>query len=115
MISRIEQEKLTVRRMVSIYCKAHCRGERDASGLCADCRVLVSYAHARLDRCPYGERKSSCRLCPIHCYRPEMRERVRDVMRYAGPQMLRYYPIDALVHLWQEKIRPKPFPKEEKC
>ena len=28
-----------------------------------------------------------------------MRERMRAVMRYAGPRMLFYHPLDAIVHL----------------
>jgi hypothetical protein len=31
-----------------------------------------------------------------------MRERMRQVMRYAGPRMLWFHPVAALRHLWQE-------------
>ena len=37
--------------------------------------------------------------CPTHCYKPEMRERVRAVMRYSGPRMLREHPVLAIAHL----------------
>lgn len=60
------------------------------------------YAHARLEHCPFGE-KSTCRLCTVHCYKPEMRQRMQSVMRYAGPRMLLFYhPIAAIRHLMEE-------------
>ena len=40
-----------------------------------------------------------------------MRERIREVMRYAGPRMLCHYPGDALAYLWRKvRIRPKDYP-----
>nr|MBP8870902.1 nitrous oxide-stimulated promoter family protein [Bacteroides sp.] len=65
---------------------------------------LLEYAHMRLSRCPFGEKKNTCRLCTIHCYKPEMKERMREVMRYAGPRMLLYHPAAALRHLWKEYL-----------
>ncbi len=94
--SRIAREKRTVERMIRLYCR---KGEGNAA-LCPECRRLLEYARARLDCCPFGERKTSCRRCPVHCYRPRMRERMRRVMRYAGPRMLWYHPLDALRHLF---------------
>ena len=34
------------------------------------------------------EEKTFCSNCTVHCYRPEMRERIRTVMRYAGPRKM---------------------------
>ena len=58
----------------------------------------------RLSRCPFGENKTTCRLCPVHCYKPEMKKRMQEVMRYAGPRMLLYHPTAACRHLWKERI-----------
>ncbi|HSK09486.1 MAG TPA: nitrous oxide-stimulated promoter family protein [Vicinamibacterales bacterium] len=102
----VAREKRTVRAMVEIYCR-DLHGHRPG-GLCAPCRELLSYSHARLDRCPYGEEKPSCKACPIHCYQPDPRERMREVMRYSGPRMLWRHPWLALVHLWLERARPSP-------
>ena len=99
--TRIEREKQTVEQMIRLYCR-HKEGHRE---LCPSCRELLAYAHARLSRCRFGEGKPTCRLCPIHCYKPEMKERMRLVMRYAGPLMLLYHPIAALRHLWQEHAK----------
>ena len=38
----------------------------------------------------------------IHCYKPDMKEKMREVMRYAGPRMMWYHPIAAIKHLIRE-------------
>lgn len=93
---RISREKRTVERMVRLYCR---KNERHNS-LCPACEKLLVYAHKRLSACPFEDNKPTCKRCPIHCYKPDMRERMRAVMRYAGPRMLFYHPLDAIVHLW---------------
>lgn len=68
--------------------------------LCSQCQSLLDYAHKRLEHCKYGEDKPSCTRCPVHCYKPAMREQIRQVMRYSGPRMLLHDPIMAIRHLW---------------
>ena len=46
----------------------------------------------RLDGCKFGNDKPACKRCPIHYYKPEMREKIRSVMRWAGPRMMIYDP-----------------------
>ena len=92
---KIEKEKRMVSFMIALYCRKK-EGNRE---LCAECAELEKYAHARLDRCKYGDQKTSCKRCPIHCYRPEMRERMRMVMRFSGPRMMWYAPVAALKHI----------------
>ena len=101
-------EYKTVIAMVHIYCRDHHGGE----SLCHDCRELLEYAEARLDRCPYGQQKPTCNKCPIHCYKPEPKEQMRLVMRYAGPRMLLKHPILAIRHLIHERraVPSKPEP-----
>ena len=93
---RMRREEKTVAAMVRIYC---CDQHGTKAGLCADCEALLAYAHARLEHCPYQERKSTCAKCPIHCYKPAMRAQMRAVMRYAGPRMLLRHPLMAVLHL----------------
>jgi aldehyde:ferredoxin oxidoreductase len=64
-----------------------------------ECQDLLDYAFYRIDHCPYEDEKPTCAKCPIHCYRPTMREEIRQVMRYAGPRMLLHHPILTLQHL----------------
>jgi Nitrous oxide-stimulated promoter len=93
---RIERERKTVAAMIRLCCREvhHSRG-----GLCAECKVLHEYAMQRLDKCPFGEEKTTCAKCPVHCYKPAMREEIRRAMRYAGPRMLYAHPILAIQHL----------------
>ena len=94
-MTRIEQEKRTVQQMIDLYCRAHHHGQHP----CPQCQELISYALGRLDRCKFGENKSTCKKCPIHCYKPDHREQMKEVMRYAGPRMLVHHPIAALRHM----------------
>ena len=64
----IEREKRTLLKMVKLYCRRH--HQAPGGGLCIDCSLLVDYAFERLDKCPEGECKPSCRLCTHHCYTP---------------------------------------------
>jgi hypothetical protein len=34
----------------------------------------------------------------MHCYKPAMREKIKDVMRYSGPRMSYRHPLLALFH-----------------
>ena len=103
--STIDKEKHIVELMIRLYCRRkeghdnHCRCKDDHDNLCPECQALLDYALLRLSRCPFGENKTSCRRCPVHCYSPLMRERIRIVMRYSGPRMLLYHPIETLKHL----------------
>ncbi|MGL5562027.1 MAG: nitrous oxide-stimulated promoter family protein [Tannerellaceae bacterium] len=97
-MSHIEQEKRTVELMITLYCKKK-EGNQE---LCMQCQELLDYAMARLSKCPFGEKKSTCRLCPVHCYKPLMRAKMRKVMRYSGPRMLLYNPAAAIKHLFKE-------------
>ena len=45
------------------------------------------------------EEKTFCANCKVHCYKPEMREQIRQVMRFSGPRMLLYHPFLAIWHL----------------
>ena len=92
----MSRENRTIEAMIGVYCRGHHGGR---AALCPECRELLAYVRQRLDKCPYQEGKTTCVRCPIHCYRPEMRSRVRAVMRYAGPRMLWRHPRLALLHL----------------
>jgi hypothetical protein len=103
---RLRREWRTLAAMIAISCTQRHGGRRGA--LCADCRELHDYAQLRLTRCPFGPDKPTCAHCRVHCYRPEMRERVRDVMRFAGPRMLSRHPWLAVMHLLVDDRRPAP-------
>ena len=135
MPDRIADEKKVVALMIRMYCRRHCRqqgrtaradltnrtgrttdtnqagrtGARHTTrGLCPECAALLDYALRRLDSCRFGDGKPSCRKCPVHCYRADMRERIRTVMRWAGPRMIFRHPMAATRHLLRELRSPEP-------
>jgi hypothetical protein len=93
--SRINRESNTVAAMIRLYCREnHSRDE-----LCRECIKLLDYASKRLNKCPFQEGKTTCTKCPVHCFKPDMREKIRAVMRYSGPRMMYRHPIMAVAHL----------------
>ncbi len=92
---RISREKKTISKMIGIYCR-HRHGRAD--DLCAECGHLRDYAMQCIDRCPFREDKPVCGKCPVHCYEPDMRDRIRRVMRYSGPRMMMYHPVLTVMH-----------------
>jgi hypothetical protein len=101
---RLGREKGTIGAMIRLYCRGH---HEAAEALCEECQRLEDYALGRLDRCPFGAAKPTCARCTIHCYKPAMRARIREVMRYAGPRMLLRHPVLALRHQ-VDGLRPAP-------
>jgi hypothetical protein len=93
---RMTRERKTFDVMLAMYCRDR---HQSAKGLCASCVELQAYARERLAHCPFQAEKTTCLKCPVHCYKPDMRARVIDVMRYAGPRMIWRHPILALRHL----------------
>jgi Nitrous oxide-stimulated promoter len=91
---RIARESKTVAVMIDIYCRSQHGGDRP----CADCSDLLIYATERLDQCPFQEGKTTCAKCPVHCFKPAMRDKIKTVMRYSGPRMIHKHPILAMRH-----------------
>ncbi len=100
---RLRRERRTIQLMLGMYCRGNHAPEGE---LCQECKELLSYAMQRIDRCPFQADKPTCAKCTVHCYKPQMRERVRGMMRYAGPRMLLTHPILALAHLVDGVIHP---------
>lgn len=95
-----EREKRTVSLMIRIYCK---KKHGNAKQLCPDCQALYDYAIWRSDKCPFMETKTFCSNCRVHCYKADMREQIRAVMRFSGPRMICYHPIMAIRHVIESK------------
>lgn len=93
---RRAREIETVAIMVRHYCRRH--HDTSSANLCGDCASLLAYASRRTERCVFGDAKPTCANCQVHCYTTRMRERMRAVMRWAGPRMLLRHPVLALRH-----------------
>jgi len=92
----------TVLLMIEIYCKGKHKSKNALKGkenLCSECKKLSEYVYERISKCPFMKEKTFCSLCRVHCYKPEYREKIRNVMRYAGVRMLKYHPILAIKHV----------------
>jgi hypothetical protein len=105
---RIERERRTIEAMIRLYCRDR---HGTHNGLCAECDDLRAFAELRLSKCPFQEDKPTCASCPIHCYRPDRREQVKAVMRYAGPRMMWRHPILAIRHMVDRHREPPELPK----
>lgn len=102
---RRAREKKTISQMIAM----HCAGVHDAAlhtetaycgdAVCPACAELDAYAVQRTERCRKMDVKTSCEECGNHCYAPEMREKIREAMRYSGPRMLTKHPVAAVRHL----------------
>jgi hypothetical protein len=97
---KIRKEKETVEKMIHLYCE---KKHTSNGSLCSDCQDLLVYSHQRLENCQYQEEKPTCRKCPVHCYKPTMREEIRRVMRFSGPRLVLRAPIDWIRHQIHER------------
>ncbi|MBE0688434.1 MAG: nitrous oxide-stimulated promoter family protein [Anaerolineaceae bacterium] len=108
---RLQREQKTIDLMIELYCHDQ---HKNQNGLCAECQGLKDYAHLRLEKCPYQEKKTTCANCPTHCYQKSMREKIRVVMHYAGPRMLKNHPGLTFLHLLDGLRKPIPLTMKRK-
>ena len=94
------REQRILEEMIRLYCRKQHPGKTMSGGACCpDCQALLEYAKGRSQKCPFMEEKTFCSNCKVHCYKPEMRQRIRQVMAFSGPRMLLYHPGMAVWHL----------------
>ncbi|MGN1400020.1 MAG: nitrous oxide-stimulated promoter family protein [Bacillus sp. (in: firmicutes)] len=94
-MDRMTRERQTISLMISLYCKS----EHKQETLCERCRKLEEYAHFRLSKCPFQEKKPACQNCKIHCYKPDRRAEIKEVMRQTGPKVMCHNPYYAVMHI----------------
>lgn len=94
-----EREKDLVFLMIKIFCKSNHKNY-NYNNLCEECIELYNYAYGKIDKCRFMETKTFCSACPSHCYKKDMREKIREVMIFSGKRMIFYRPILALKHLF---------------
>ena len=108
--SRQDKELKLMIRFTDLFCSSHHRtfrsesagtgvtGEAGSTGqLCPECADLVRYAAARLRHCPLKP-KPSCKNCPVHCYRPDYRQKIREIMAWSGKRLILRGRLDLIVH-----------------
>ncbi len=102
------RERQTIAAMIRLYCRKH-HGEL---ALCDDCQELLNYSQMRLEHCPFQAGKTACGQCAVHCYKPVMRQQIRQVMAEIGPTMIWRHPFMALAHIF-DGLRKKPREKKD--
>lgn len=88
--------------MIRLYCRIK---HKYTESLCVDCAKLLDYSAKRLQNCPYGSGKPECKDCVTHCYNKMMREKIREAMRFTGPRMIIYSPVDFIKHIAVKYLR----------
>jgi hypothetical protein len=94
---RVEEDADSLSAMIDLYCRDK-HGTKEE--LCKDCISLRDYAVMLLERCIFLPQKPSCAKCPVHCYTPQRRQEIRQVMRYAAPRFYFFRPGLTLRHFW---------------
>lgn len=95
MKNMVENEKQTVKIMIQFYCNKKHNTRRK---LCDGCKNLLEYIFDRLNKCKFGNNKGPCSKCEVHCYKPEMRKKIIEVMRFSGPRIVFIHPVLAVRH-----------------
>ncbi len=95
MANRIDQEKDTLQKMVTLYCRHRLKVKYIPESY----EQLIAYAFRQLERCRWGAKKPNCHQCKVHCYAPDKRRQVREIMKWAGPRMIIYAPMKAMRYL----------------
>lgn len=100
-------------RFVHIFCRENHRGdfkkpfsppsEEIASlvgrgiQLCESCSDLFTYGIRKRFRCPHNP-KPLCKKCQAQCYSKNYKQKVRQVMRFSGPYLIKRGRLDLLSH-----------------
>ncbi len=88
-------------QFIQIYCdtkhKKVDKSDKDGSNLCPECHETMNYSRIQRELCPLDP-KPSCKNCDIHCYKPDQRQKIRDIMRHSGMYLIKRGRIDMLLH-----------------
>jgi hypothetical protein len=98
--NRLEREDKTIKSMIRIYCTGE---HKSKHGLCTECEEVYAYTTFRISKCPHKEHKPACTNCEIHCFKPQMKDKIKVIMRYSGPKMLIYHPILSFMHFFDTR------------
>jgi hypothetical protein len=99
---KIEHDKKILKIFISIYCKKrHLEkgSEVYKDNLCKDCYELLNYAYKKLNNCLLNP-KPMCKKCPIHCYSPQNREKIKEIMKFSGIYLIKHGRLDLLFHYY---------------
>ncbi len=100
-------------RFIELFCRArHDRktgvaipeilSQGKGGTLCPDCAELLQHGMKKRSLCPLDP-KPACKNCHIHCYTPQYREKIREIMAWSGKRMILRGRLDYLWHYFMKK------------
>lgn len=107
MTAQIKKDLQVIARFTEVWCGGHQHTGRQpvvlpgggrSFALCPTCAEFVAYAVNKRLNCPLKADKPRCKRCRIHCYAPQQREMVRQIMAWSGRQMILRGRVDYLWH-----------------
>ena len=100
-MAEAEKDIQVLREFIQIYCdtqhKDRAKTSKNGVNLCEECRETLEYASWRREVCPLDP-KPTCKNCKIHCYKPEQRAKIKEIMRVSGMTLIKRGRIDLLFH-----------------
>ena len=101
MASKVDEDIKVLRQFIQIYCdtkhKDRAKTNEDDIILCEECHDTLRYSSLRREYCPQNP-KPTCKNCEIHCYKPEYRQRIKDIMRHSGMILIKRGRFDLIFH-----------------
>lgn len=108
-ITRQQKKDIT---LLGTFVEVYCAGKHPAAAcspvvlpsglggrtLCPECASFLGYAITKRLKCPLEAEKPTCKHCRIHCYDKVRREKVREIMSYAGRRLMMRGRLDYLWH-----------------
>lgn len=103
----LNKKRTDEKQIIAFMIKSYCQHRHHEKELCTQCQELLDYANKRIDVCPFMATKTFCSSCKVHCYAPDKRVQIRDVMKSSGPLMLFHHPFLLIKHIVTSKRRSK--------
>jgi hypothetical protein len=107
----MQEKKFKDLMILAKFVEVYCKGKHMDKGkkrwkdkeariqieLCNECMSIMDYSADRLRLCPQNP-KPTCKKCEIHCYAPDQRQQIREIMRYSGMELMKRGRLDYLFH-----------------
>ena len=101
MASMVEKDIKVLEKFIQVYCdikhKILEKTKINDLNLCEECHETLVYSAKRRELCPLDP-KPTCKNCEVHCYAPEQRQKIKDIMRHSGMHMIKRGRLDWIVH-----------------
>ena len=100
-MAEAEKDIQVLRQFIQIYCdtehKTREKTQKNDVNLCEECHETLEYATWRREVCPLDP-KPTCKNCKIHCYKPEQRAKIKEIMRRSGMTLIKRGRFDLIFH-----------------